>query len=151
MAKRKEEHTATSSRKVKSEHKESEATSSGHVTEEGAVAQDEAANGECDLLPNQSTDEHGNNDEVPNSASTKGQRELKAPRVLEVCDFKHLPCFIYIYFYDTVENLSFSNVLLFRYTREKFNLLGHLKLFFTSFLFNSKLYHEFCRLWLLLD
>jgi len=53
IAKRKEEHAARLSRKVK-EHKVPEATSSDNVAEEGTVAQDEAANRDSDFLPDHS-------------------------------------------------------------------------------------------------
>ncbi|XP_020269199.1 probable tRNA (guanine(26)-N(2))-dimethyltransferase 1 isoform X2 [Asparagus officinalis] len=85
IEKRKEEHAAKLSRKVKSDHKAPEATSSATaVAEDGISAQREASNGDSDILPNQSTGvKDKTDDELVNSDSAAGQREPKAPKVLE--------------------------------------------------------------------
>lgn len=82
IEKRKEEHAVPSSRKLK-ENKVPEATPSGTVSEEGTLDLDVTGNGDCDLQPNESTDEPGKISESVNSASVRGHRGLKAPRVLE--------------------------------------------------------------------
>ena len=98
IAKRKEEHAARLSKKVK-EHKVPGATTSDNVAE-GPVAQDKAASGDCDILPDHSMDDEPDNtnkpvkvDEADNTnepvTSSKGQKELKAPKILEVHD--HIP------------------------------------------------------------
>lgn len=77
-----EEQAAMSNRKVK-EHKMPEVTPPGSVAEDG-IAEDEAANGDCDMLPNQSIDEQENINEPVVTVSANGQRKRKAPKVLEV-------------------------------------------------------------------
>lgn len=81
-AKRKEEHATMLSKRVK-ENKVTEATPSNDVSKEGVAGQDEATNVGSDLQPNESMDEPDNINESTNSASGKGQRELREPRVLE--------------------------------------------------------------------
>ncbi|KAJ6831982.1 putative tRNA (guanine(26)-N(2))-dimethyltransferase 2 isoform X1 [Iris pallida] len=84
ITKRKEEHAATSTRKVKSEHKVPEDATTASVAEEDSVAEEEKVNGDSKMPQNHPMDESENISTEPvKAASVKGHRELKAPRVLE--------------------------------------------------------------------
>lgn len=79
--KRKEEHAAMLNRKGKSERKVFEGIPSGPASKEASATEDVKANGNCEMLLNQSLDEK---EEPKKITSWKGPGELKEPKVLEV-------------------------------------------------------------------
>eukprot|EP00262_Sarcandra_glabra_P005380 TRINITY_DN1689_c0_g1_i1.p1 TRINITY_DN1689_c0_g1~~TRINITY_DN1689_c0_g1_i1.p1 ORF type:complete len:595 (-),score=118.04 TRINITY_DN1689_c0_g1_i1:82-1866(-) len=85
ISKRKEEHAAMLSKKLKMEEKVSEEASSGPVSDETAVVpQIEKSNGEHEVQQEHSQDDPSDNSkEQLKTASGKGRGELKPPRVLE--------------------------------------------------------------------
>ncbi|KAJ6845640.1 putative tRNA (guanine(26)-N(2))-dimethyltransferase 2 isoform X1 [Iris pallida] len=83
IKKRKEEHAATSTRKVKSEQKVHEDATPASVAEEDSVAEDKKVNGDCEMQQNHPMGESEDITKEPVKAAVKGHGELKAPRVLE--------------------------------------------------------------------
>ncbi|KAJ6823668.1 putative tRNA (guanine(26)-N(2))-dimethyltransferase 2 isoform X1 [Iris pallida] len=84
ITKRKEEHAASLTRKVKSEQKVPEDSVSSSVAEEDSVAEDKKVNADFELPQGHLVDESGNiSTEAVKSSIGKGNGELKAPIVLE--------------------------------------------------------------------